>query len=447
MEFALRSLRLLGFRVLTVVAMLAITVVTARWLGPEGRGVYTLVLLYSQIGVTLLGGAGSALAYQISNQGRPAREVVTVAVTLAAGVGALALIVTVAIVAASGQADLWWLAIAGAAQIPLLVGAALTWGFLGSDDHAAYNRAIIAPSLLTLLALCVLLGPEYLVQGEGSARTALIAWLLGQSAVVLWLLWLGRRAWLPPDWRAITPAALLSLVTFGLQTGIADFISFLNYRVDVFLLEVLRGTEEVGVYSVAVQSAEALWFISSAVSVVIYARVGSLPRAEAAALAARAMRHSVFIIAVLGGGLALVSGVAMPLLFGAAYDAADDAFRLLLPGIVVFGLGRIFSTFFTNALGRPRVPLAIAATSLGISLPLCLLLIPRLGMNGSAIATSVSYIVSIGIAAWLFSRETGIPLRRTFLLDGDDLDDYRRVAGRVRSLLRGGRQAPSEGGP
>src|SRR3712207_7059845 len=47
----------------------------------------------------------------------------------------------------------------------------------------------------------------------------------------------------------------------------------------------------------------------------------------------------------------------------------------------IFGLGRIFSTFFTNALGRPRVPLLIAATSLGISVPLCAVLIPSLGMR------------------------------------------------------------------
>src|SRR3712207_9490015 len=77
----------------------------------------------------------------------------------------------------------------------------------------------------------------------------------------------------------------------------------------------------------------------------------------------------------------------------------------------IFGLGRIFSTFFTNALGRPRVPLLIAATSLGISVPLCAVLIPSLGMNGAAIATSVSYAASMVLAIAIFARETGIPPR------------------------------------
>src|SRR5829696_3539942 len=76
MEFALRSLRLLGFRVFTVLALFAITVLTARWLGPEGRGVYTLVLLSSTLGVTFLGGIGAALAHDISSRGLPLRSVV-----------------------------------------------------------------------------------------------------------------------------------------------------------------------------------------------------------------------------------------------------------------------------------------------------------------------------------------------------------------------------------
>jgi O-antigen/teichoic acid export membrane protein len=250
---------------------------------------------------------------------------------------------------------------------------------------------------------------------------------------------LGRRRWLPLRLSAISPAAAGGMLTFGAQTGLADLISFFNYRVDLLALQFFRGAEEVGVYSVAVQSAEGLWFISSAIGVVIYARVGMLPRAEAADLTARSMRNAVFVIFVLGIGLALVAGVVMPLLFGHRYDAAVTAFRLLLPGVIIFGLGRIFSTFFTNALGRPRVPLLIAATSLAVSLPLCLILIPPLGMNGAALATSISYSASMLLALVLFSRETRIPIRHALLVTGDDLRGYVLAGRRLAASLAGGR--------
>lgn len=435
MEIALRSLRLLGFRALTVGSLLAITVLTARWLGPEGRGIYALVVLYSSVGVTFLGGMGAALAYEISNLGRPPRAVVANALTLALGIGTLALLVSLAIAWAAGG-NLWWLAVAGAAQPPLLCSAALTWALLGADDHRNYNRAIIAPSALTLIVLVVLLGPGQLAgAGESSVRLALVGWLLAQCATVLWLLWLGRDRWLPPQLDAVTPAALGAMLMFGLQTGLADLVSFFNYRVSLLVLQFFCGVEDVGIFSVAVQAAEGLWFISSAIGVVIYARVGMLPRHEAAELTARSMRNALFIIFVLGVVLALVAGVALPLLFGSAYDAAVAAFRLLLPGVIIFGLGRIFSTFFTNALGRPRVPLLIAGTSLALSLPLCLLLIPALGMNGAALATSISYTAAMLLAITVFSRETHIPVRRMLLVTGDDLREYLRFGRRLLASL------------
>jgi O-antigen/teichoic acid export membrane protein len=436
LEFALRSIRLLGFRVFTVASMLAITVLTARWLGPEGRGIFALVLLASSIGVTFLGGMGSALAYEISNLGRPQRAVVANAVALALAIGLLALLGTVVLYFIWEDADLWWLVVAGAAQPPLLVGAALTWALLGADDHAGYNRAIIAPSALLLVFLVLLLGPGQLGgEGESSVLRALVAWLLAQCATVAWLLWLGRRRWLPLALRAVTPAAVAGMAGFGLQTGLADLISFFNYRADVFLLELFRGTDEVGVYSVAVQVAEGLWFISSAIGVAIYARVGQLSREEAAELTARSMRHALFIIFLLAVAAMVVAWIAFPLAFGTAYDDAVLAFWLLAPGIWIFGLGRIFSTFFTNALGRPRVPLLVAATSLGISVPLCFVLIPSLGMNGAAIATSVSYAASMVLAIVVFARETGIPPRRMLLVTGDDLREYVRFLRHLRSLL------------
>jgi O-antigen/teichoic acid export membrane protein len=438
MEFAIRSLRLLGFRVVTVGTLMLITVLTARWLGPEGRGTYVLVaVIYSTIGVTFLGGMGSALAYQISNQGKSVREVVANALVLALAIGTLALLVSLVVYWVSGG-SLWWLVVVGAAQPPLLCATVLTWAFLGADDHRNYNRAIIAPSALTLLLLLLLLGPGRLLgRGEASAQLALVAWLLAQIATVGWMLWLGRHRWFPLPLHTVVPASVLTLMTFGVQTGLADLISYFNYRVDVLVLEWLRGSAEVGVYSVAVTIAEGLWFISSAIGVAIYARVGQLPKQQAAELTARSMRHAVFLLVLIGVGLGLVAGVVMPLLFGSEYNAAVTAFRLLLPGVMIFGMGRIFSTYFTNALGRPRVPLLIAGTSLAISLPLSLLLIPRFGMNGAALATSISYTASMLLAVWIFHDETGIPVRRIVLVTGEDVRDYVRFGQRMLAALPG----------
>jgi O-antigen/teichoic acid export membrane protein len=441
MEFAVRSIRLLGYRAVTVIVAALISVVTARWLGPEGLGVYWLIVFGSGLAVTVLGGVGSAIAYQISNRGRPPREVVATALALAVGVGLVALLLLGTIYLVSGDPSLWWLPVIGGALPLLLASSALTWALLGADDHRNYNRAILAPSALTLLFLVLLLGPGQLANGgDSSVRLALTAWLLAQAGTVLWLLWIGRHDWLPPALQAITPAGIGSIALFGLQTGLADVVSLLNYRVDVFILGLLKGPADAGIYTIAVQIADALWVVSSAIGVAIYARVGQLQRREAAALTARSMRHALFILTILGIGAMILPSFVFPILFGDEYSGAIAPTRLLVPGIVIFGLGRIFSTFFTNGLGRPRIPLLIAATSLVICTVLSFALIPPFGMNGAAVATTVSYIVSMLLAIAIFSRETGIPPRRMLILTGDDLRDYAQVARRLLAKL------PSAGG-
>src|SRR5487761_1638572 len=85
MRIALNSLRTLLFRVVYVALGWILSIITARWLGPQGNGLYTLATIYGTVGTTLMSGGVAAVAYQISNQ----RSDVRVA---AANVGLLSLV-------------------------------------------------------------------------------------------------------------------------------------------------------------------------------------------------------------------------------------------------------------------------------------------------------------------------------------------------------------------
>ena len=68
-------------------------------------------------------------------------------------------------------------------------------------------------------------------------------------------------------------------------------------------------------------------------------------------------------------------------------------------------------------------------------------------MYGAAIASSVSYTISMLLAIVLFNRETGIPPRQMLLVNGDDLRGYVRFGRRMLSALGGlsGRPLRGEG--
>ena len=434
MTIALNSLRNIAVRTATVGFLLLLGVLTARLLGPEGRGVFALVTLYSSISVAFLGGMGTAAGHYISNQRRPVPEVVAnvAALALLAGTGALACSLAVYwVVGLSSAFSPWWLVIVGAAQPGLLLGAALTWAFLGADDHTNYSYAILAPSLFSLL----LVGPA-LALFPHSTRAALVAWVLAQYVVVGWLWWRGRGVWSPLPLGAVSPASLSALVGFSVMSGLANVISILNRYVDTLATDRFLGTAQVGVYAVAVQLVEGLFFISQAVGIAIWARVGSASREEAANLTARSIRYSLALMAAGGAVLFAVSGFAIPLLYGEDFAGAVTPFRIFVPGVVAWGMANLLAAYYTNQLGRPRVPLAIAALSLAIALVLCVVLIPTVGLAGGAIATTVSYTTAILVELELFRRQTGISRRELLLVDAADLRDALRTAVAVLAAAR-----------
>lgn len=435
MRIAFNSIRNMLVRSLTVGFLLLLGVMTANLLGPQGRGVYALVTLYSAVGVALFGGMGTAAGYWISNLRRPVPEVVANVASLAllAGTAALGLCLAaywmIGWLAGEGP---YWLVIVGAAQPAVLVAAALTWAFLGADDHGRYSNAILAPSLLALL----IMAPVLLIF-RGSTTAALIAWLVAQYAVVVWLWRLGRGVWTPLPLHRVTIPSMGALVGFSLMSGLANVVSILNLRADILLTDQFLGTEQVGIYSVAVLLVEGLYFISQAAGVAMWARVGRATREEAAALVARAIRVTLVLMVIAGLALFAVAGFGIPLLFDDAYTGAVTPFRVFIPGVVAWGMANLLATFYTNQLGRPRVPLLIASISLAINVVSCLILIPIAGISGGAIATTVSYLIAITVELAMFWRETGVRPRDTLIVNRDDLREAVRVVAGVLALVRG----------
>jgi O-antigen/teichoic acid export membrane protein len=211
--------------------------------------------------------------------------------------------------------------------------------------------------------------------------------------------WLGR-----PDWPALTAES-----RFVLVIGATNLVALLNYKVDIFLVERFLGLGPTGVYSIAVMVAELLWLVSSSVTTAAYARIGTPDAAQATRLTVRAMHASVLLLLALCPLLWLFAALVVPALLGPAYAGALQALAVLLPGVALYGAASALSAWFTNHAGRPLVPALLAGSSLLFTVVVSLLAIPRLGMLGGALATSLSYGATVGLGGWLFMRASGTP--------------------------------------
>jgi O-antigen/teichoic acid export membrane protein len=391
----------LATRLLAVGLVLLITAYTAR-LGTATQGAFALFTSVEGVLLALLSGFGIALARRISHHGDGAGALLgaVVVACIAIGAGAGLVLWAASMFAGPAYATLWLLALAA----PLLLLAPNVAGvWLGEGRMGPMAAVSIAPPALTLLGLGLLLQLR-----AASLLQVLSAWVVAKVAVGLGVLWIVWRSG-----RLVRPAfgALRSELPFVATIGITNLIGLLNYRAGLFVVEATLGLSQTGVYSIATTVAELLWFVSGSLTQAVYSRIGTPDRSRAAATTLRVVHLGVAALLVVAPLLWLAAGILVPLVLGPAYRASLVPLAWLLPGVLLFGGASALSAYFTNHAGLPQVPAQVAALSLGLNALLALLLVPRLGTSGAAIAASLAYAAAVLLLALRFARHAGLPAR------------------------------------
>ncbi|WP_169444601.1 lipopolysaccharide biosynthesis protein [Massilia niastensis] len=377
--------------------------ITTRQLGPHDNGLLATALLLPQTlyAVLNLGLAPSHVYHMSSGLGSPAamrrmnwRLALALWGLAALGLGLTGEAVTGRYLPGTAKSTALYASI----LFPMMLLAAWTVALIqGARDYPSYNKtALIQP--LSFCAGVVALGAAQAV----SVVSVLGCHILSQAA-----LWLAGELRV----RRYTPAAGApalkpgKAVAFGLRAHLSNVITFLNYRVALYLVSFLLDPASAGQYALSVQLAEVLWLIASAASVVVFPESAAHNSTPAAlqAMVGRIAR-SVFRITLLVGLLAgLLSLVAIPWVFGRAYAGSVLPFIILLPGIITWSYMNIVANSLAG-MGCQRVNILGALLSLALNGIGCLLAIPVLGMQGAALASSVAFTATAGYTVCMYRR-------------------------------------------
>ncbi len=409
-------------RTLTLVLAGVVSVLTARTLGPAGRGAYSLPSIDSGLAATFMFGLSSAVSYFMLNRRagkgllRPALLGVALAV-LAGG------IVTFAI--ASSNRHLFAV-LPALLYLPAYGVLSLVSGYFVGRDRIRYWSIVNVSTWATTLVF-MLVG--FAVLGRTPA-VAIGAWISGTCVVAIAGAIAVIRSSRTLDGEA-PPAA--EFLFFAAKAGALNVMALLNYRIDVYIVAMLAPISTLGMYVVAVAGAESALAITCTGSMVTAPRIGSLGKSDAADFTARCSRNSLFVALVTCGLASLVLPWAVLLLFGHAYGAIVNPLRVLLGGVVALSLGGAISNYFMLNLGRAYVPITTSGLSAVVCALISFALVPRLGMLGAAIGTTTAYIVGQAAATVWFCRATGMRPHRLLLLDRADIAFYRALFARFRT--------------
>lgn len=368
---------------------LAAMAITARALGPAGNGVLATALLLPQALYAFLNlGVGASHVYHLSSGiGNPRRMRAVNWVLAVLLWSAVALVV----VASSKQQISTYLpgvdkglALYASLLFPLLLLAAWSASMIrGQRDYRAYNKTLLVHPFV-FFATVAILGAT----GTLSVTAVVTAHLLGQLS-----LWMMSEARLGKNGTAASGEyQLRDAIAFGLRSHLSNVITFLNYRLTLYLVSFMLGASATGSYALAVQLAEMLWLFSGAASSIVYPESAANSKSPAA-LDAMVKRIAKLVGQVtLGGALvaAALAPFALPLVFGKDFKASVAPFIILLPGIVAWSYMSILSNALAG-LGCQKVNVQGALLCLAINVVCAVLAMPVLGTSGAALASTVAF--------------------------------------------------------
>ena len=396
------ALQTVVVRSVILAASLISSIITARTLGPAGRGVYYFVLMLGGLGV------------QFSNLGLHASNTYLVAadrnrfgpllgnslwVSLVAASIAACLIVCVSVTtgraADAGNAAYWSIAYAPCALFVLLASNL----FVGIGRVRTFNGIQLTSALLTMagVALVGVLG--------GTVGTFLSAMVVATFATAVVAFVCGMRTGLVPL-RFDRRIFVLGL-RYASKAFVVGLLGFAVTRANVFVLADAASQEQLGLYSVAMQFFDVLSILPISISIVLFpSLIGSAdPWRDA-------VRCALWTAALMILPCAVIAVVAEPLVirvFGAGFAPASVVTQLILPAALFVGVVSILSQYLAAA-GYPRAIIVIWAAAVPAITVVGSWLVPKYGATGAAVALSVTYFVVLiailGFSKGFASRQT-----------------------------------------
>jgi O-antigen/teichoic acid export membrane protein len=394
---------------------LVTTAITARWLGPEGKGNLALALLIPGMLSLFLGfGLNTANVYFTGSRRLPITALIANSMVFSLlgtllGFLIVLLLVSFRVLPVIVPGVPVRHVLLGMLTLPLgLLISNLSSVLLGLRRIMTLNilsvlQAALAVPLLFLFVVWLGMGVPGAILVPLVASALIVAgnaFCLRREGVAFWPRW---------DLRVIRPT-----LAYGMKGYVGNLLQFFNYRLDAFIVNAFVGPAGVGIYGAAVLMAELLWHLPNSVGFVIFPKAVSTDHTAMNRFTPRVFWIVLAISSVGAMGLALFGKLAIRLVFSDAFLAAYVPLLVLLPGVVLLGVGKVLTNDIAGR-GYPHYNSIVAGLTLVITVALDLLLIPRMGVLGAAMASSVAYSSTFLLATVFYRvvsrKPAGIPVR------------------------------------
>ncbi|WP_448249751.1 oligosaccharide flippase family protein [Thalassotalea agariperforans] len=392
------------------------SVVLARALSPEGRGILAAALIYPQLLLALTeGGMRQAAIYYIGQKKADKTEVIGALFSyiLLASIGGSLLIYSLMAWFGTEFFDNAMMIVTALILPTSLAVNALKGVFLGNQNIKTFSKILWVQKLFYVIAIFILFLLNALTIFSAIVVTALAALFNVLQA----LYYLQKDKQLNCSFNKTT---LISMLKMGIVYAVALFLITANYKIDIFLLGLLSTPEQIGNYVIAVQIGELAWQLPAAVTVVMLAKSANSKGGEVISQVCQASRLTITITLFVLLGLLFISYFLITPIFGDDYKGAYEMLLYLAPGLLLATIFKSINTYFAGQ-GKPHFALIIMGISVTVNVIFNYILIPVYGAKGAAIASSLSYSLSAIISLYYFTKHTNSKILKILFINKQDI--------------------------
>lgn len=376
----------------TNVALILLSLITsvliARILGPEGRGIFAIAFSILAIGVQF-GNLGLHISntYFVAKDTKSLPQLLTNSLVISLGLGSSLAVLTWLIF------YLWpsmspikgFVLILALGLIPFNLASLLLRNLLlGLQDIKAFNKVELLSKMLTLLLLSIV----YFLKSV----TVEVVFAVGMLSILIsciWALWSLRKYFthiVPPSFLVFKKS-----IEYGFKTYLACFFAFMVLRADLLMINYMLDVGQAGHYSVAATLADLLYLLPTAIGTILFPKLSSIEsEKDKWAITQKVVWASGLILIPVVIAITLLAHPIILFFYGKSFEPAVDPFMILCVAMFFYGVNNIISIHLAS-VGMPWFAVHVWVIGSVFNIALNLYLIPAYGVSGAALSSLVCY--------------------------------------------------------
>ena len=370
-------------RLLLIFAGLVSSILTARFLGPEGRGLFfywsTMAAFAIQFGNL---GLSASCAYLLTKRGYRLSQLTATSLWVAiCGSALFGLLLIVFLFATTGiTVGDWPYILPTLLLIPTGLYFVFGSNLLIADDRVGeYNLFELVNRYIPLVVMAIVLW----YYASAAVLLATVSLLAVPICVALHL-----RLRKIDNSEGFSLSVLREGFGYSLRAYLAITLGFVVLRANLVILKEFTSGEEFGIWSAAAQIFDVLIVIPSTVGLVLLPKILRSERPYAlmksqVAIVALVMLSLCFVVYMIGHPLLI-------LLYGDRFGAAYPILIAALPGAIALGITSVISPYFASE-GMPINVVWIWVAGVAVEICMAFLFIPIHGGVGAMISLSITY--------------------------------------------------------